>query len=121
LNESREDYLEVIYTLIRDKGRARTGEISKILNVTPASVTEMLQKLEKEKLVFYEKYKGVILTKEGEKIAKKIRKKHEILVKFLKFLGVSEEVAEKDACKMEHVLQSETMEKLEEFIEKLVG
>ena len=55
MSESKEDYLEVIYTLIKSKVIARTGDISKMLNIKPPSVTEMLQKLHEEKLVVYEK------------------------------------------------------------------
>ncbi|RLG54960.1 MAG: metal-dependent transcriptional regulator [Candidatus Hydrothermarchaeota archaeon] len=118
MSESKEDYLEVIYNLIESKGVARTGDISKMLKIKPPSVTEMLQKLHEEKLVVYEKYKGVTLTSKGEKIAMNIKKRHNILTQFLISLGVSKEIAERDACKIEHVLHPETMEKLEKFIER---
>lgn len=118
MSESKEDYLEVIYTLIESKGIARTGDISKMLKIKPPSVTEMLQKLHEEKLVVYEKYKGVTLTSKGEKIAMNVKKRHNILTQFLISLGVSKEIAERDACKIEHVLHPETMEKLEKFIER---
>jgi DtxR family Mn-dependent transcriptional regulator len=118
MSESKEDYLEAIYTLIKSKGVARTGDISKMLKIKPPSVTEMLQKLHEEGLVVYEKYKGVTLTPKGERIAMNIKKRHNILTQFLISLGVSKEIAERDACKIEHVLHPETMERLEKFIER---
>jgi len=67
--------------------------------------------------VTYEKYRGVALTSKGEKIAVDISRRHYILARFLKSLGVRKEIAEQDACKIEHVLHPETMQKLERFIE----
>ena len=63
-----EDYLEVIYNITEEGRRAKTNDISIRLDVKPASVTEMLQRLDKEGLVFYKKYDGVTLTKRGKKL-----------------------------------------------------
>ena len=110
-------YLEVIYDLIQDKGYARTVDISSRLNVQPPSVTEMIQKLDEYGFLVYERYRGLKLTQKGEELAKSVRKRHVTLAAFLKIIGVDEVVAEKDACKIEHNIDSLTMERLTKFVE----
>ncbi|HIE34283.1 MAG TPA: metal-dependent transcriptional regulator, partial [Candidatus Altiarchaeales archaeon] len=105
-----EDYLEAIYSIIQRKGHARTKDISRELDVSPASVTEMLNKLDNEGLVDHKKYGGVKLTSEGGRIAKAIKIRHKTLRKFLKIILVSDKSAEKDACNLEHGLSPETIE-----------
>jgi Mn-dependent DtxR family transcriptional regulator len=111
-----EDYLEVIYELIQQKGYATTIDISSYLNVSSPSVTKMLQKLDESRYLDYEKYRGIRLTLEGSIIAKNIRQRHSLLVEFLKMIGVNEGTANKDAEGIEHHLHPETLEKLEEFV-----
>jgi DtxR family Mn-dependent transcriptional regulator len=114
-----EDYLEAIYKLIKKKGYARTIDIAASLNVRSPSVTEMVQKLDRDGFVVYEKHRGIILTEKGEELAKSVIKRHETLVKFLKILGIEEEIAESDACSIEHYLHPTTMEGLSKFVEFL--
>jgi len=111
-----EDYLEAIYSIIQRKGHARTKDISRELDVSPASVTEMLNKLDNEGLVDHKKYGGVKLTSEGGRIAKAIKIRHKTLRKFLKIILVSDKSAEKDACNLEHGLSPETIEQLTKFV-----
>jgi Mn-dependent DtxR family transcriptional regulator len=111
-----EDYLEVIYELIQQKGYATTIDISNYLNVSSPSVTKMLQKLDESRYLDYEKYRGIRLTQVGSIIAKNIRQRHSLLVEFLKMIGVNEGTANKDAEGIEHHLHPETLEKLEEFV-----
>lgn len=114
-----EDYLEAIYKLIKKKGYARTIDIAASLNVRSPSVTEMVQKLDRDGFVVYEKHRGIILTEKGEELAKSVIKRHDILVEFLKILGIEEEIAESDACSIEHYLHPTTMERLSKFVEFL--
>jgi Mn-dependent DtxR family transcriptional regulator len=114
-----EDYLEVIYELIQQKGYATTIDISSYLNVSSPSVTKMLQKLDESRYLDYEKYRGIRLTQEGSIIAKNIRQRHSLLVEFLKMIGVNEGTANKDAEGIEHHLHPETLEKLEEFVKAI--
>ncbi|OEF99215.1 manganese transport transcriptional regulator [Vulcanibacillus modesticaldus] len=88
---SMEDYLEKIYQLIDKKGYARATDIANALDVNPSSVTKMIQKLDKEQYVVYEKYRGLKLTSKGEKIGKKLVHRHKILEKFLHLIGVKDE------------------------------
>ena len=116
LSESIEDYLEVIYRIESKKGLVRTSDVSSFFGHKASSVTEMFQKLDERGLVNYEKYKGVTLTGKGKKIAKDVSRRHETLSSFLKILGVDEEIAEEDACKIEHAVHKETMETLKDFV-----
>ena len=116
-SEAVEDYLEAIYVLMRRKGLARVRDLSSLLNVKAPTVTEMVQKLARRGLVIYERYRGVRLTPEGEEIAKGVLERHEVLKRFLRILGLDEEIAEEDACRMEHYLHAETVERLSKFVE----
>ena len=111
-----EDYLEVIYELIRQKGYATPVDISESLNVSAPSVTKMLKRLDESKYLSYERYRGISLTQEGIAMAESIHEKHSLLVEFLKMIGVDENVANTDAEGIEHHLHSETLKKLQVFI-----
>ena len=121
LTNSMEDYMEAIHNLEEDKGCATTGDISSYLGVNPASVTGMMHKLDKRGFVTYERYRGVVLTKKGRKIGKSIKKRHEILSTFLILLGIDREIAERDACKIEHDVDSITFEYLTKFVQFIQG
>ena len=114
-----EDYLEVIYELVQEKGYATTVDISSYLNVSSPSVTKMMQKLDETGYLKYEKYRGIKLTNEGIRIARNIRNRHGLLAEFFMIIGVDEETANNDAEGIEHHLHPETMKKLEEFINEL--
>lgn len=114
-----EDYLEVIYELVQQKGYATTVDISSYLNVSSPSVTKMMQKLDETGYLNYEKYRGIKLTNEGIRIARNIRNRHGLLAEFFMIIGVDEETANNDAEGIEHHLHPETMRKLEEFINEL--
>jgi len=116
LSESMEDYLEIIYRLEEKKGFARTSDISSFFGHKPSSVTGMLQKLDEQALVNYEKYRGVTLTAKGKQLAKDVSRRHETLVSFLKVLGIDKEIAEEDACRIEHAVHKETIERLRKFV-----
>lgn len=88
---SMEDYLEKIYQLIQEKGYARTSDIAKALQVNRSSVTKMIQKLDKNQYLVYEKYRGLILTGKGNKIGRMLVDRHKILEEFLRIIGVKDE------------------------------
>ena len=111
-----EEYLEIIYILEESDGHASTGKIANLMEIKAPSVSEMLSKLEKEELVTYEPYKGAKLTSGGLKIAKEINKKHKAISKFLKMIGVDQKTSEIDACRLEHHISNESMEKLLKFL-----
>jgi DtxR family Mn-dependent transcriptional regulator len=96
---------------------ARTNDIASMLKVQPASVTEMLKKLREKGLVAYRPYRGARLTHAGRSMASALTKKHETLARFLEILGVYKEIADIDACKIEHYVAPETVECLKKFVE----
>jgi Mn-dependent DtxR family transcriptional regulator len=106
-----EDYLEVIYELIKKKGYATQTDISESLNVSLPSVTKMLQRLDESKYLKYEKYRGINLTEEGIEVAENIREKHALLSEFFKMIGVDEDVANIDAEGIEQHLHPKTLKK----------
>lgn len=108
-----EDYLERISELIQTKGYARVVDIAAELKISQASVTTMVQRLDAEGLVNYEKYRGMVLTEAGEKVAARIAHRHELLTNFLRHLGLDEKVISKDVEGMEHHVSPETFAALE--------
>ena len=114
-----EDYLEVIYELVEEKGYATTVDISIYLNVSSPSVTKMVQRLDESGYLNYEKYRGIKLTDEGIRVARNIRNRHGLLAEFFKIIGVDEEIANNDAEGIEHHLHPQTIKKLEEFVRDL--
>lgn len=83
---SMEDYIEQIYMLIEEKGYARVSDIAEALAVHPSSVTKMVQKLDKDEYLIYEKYRGLVLTPKGKKIGKRLVYRHELLEQFYESL-----------------------------------
>jgi DtxR family Mn-dependent transcriptional regulator len=112
-----EDYIETIYDLENKYGTASTGEIAAMLDIKPASATEMMQKLSDMGYVKYEPYHGVSLTAKGKKIAKDLMQRHKTLAQFLIIMGVDEETAESDACQIEHNVTPKTMKRLTKFVD----
>lgn len=114
---SIEEYLEAIYELTEKGVQAKTSELAKMLKVTPASVTEMLQKLANQGYVKYEPYYGAKLTPEGEEIARKIKRKHRLVERFLHdVLKIDKLRVHSEACKLEHAVSDEVEEALCRFM-----
>src|SRR5690606_1859657 len=111
-----EDYLEVIYELIQQKGYATTADISDYLNVSSPSVTKMVKKLSENRYLIYEKYRGLQLTADGINIAKNIQQKHSLFAQLLKMMGVEDKIAHQDAEGIEHHLHPQTIKKLGRLI-----
>ena len=113
-----EDYLEAIAKLSEEKSVVRVTEISERLGVKKPSVTAALHRLSEEGLVEHPRYGRVKLTREGQRIARDVIRRHEVLYHFLKeILGVESDVAQEDACNMEHLLSADSLERLAKFVE----
>lgn len=113
LGESLEDYAEAILELEGKEGSARVTDISKRLAVSKPSVSEALAVLKERGIVEYAPYSYIRLTDKGRTLAKKVRRRHEILSEFLTdILGIRPEKANVQACRMEHILEPETIEKM---------
>lgn len=114
---SMEDYLEKIYRLIDEKGYARVSDIAEGLAVHPSSVTKMIQKLDRDRYLIYERYRGLVLTPKGKKIGKRLVDRHHLLEAFLRMIGVNEEHIYKDVEGIEHHLSWESITCLESLVE----
>jgi Mn-dependent DtxR family transcriptional regulator len=104
-----EDYLERILELINSKGYARVIDIAAALKISQASVTNMVQRLDADGLLKYERYRGLILTAAGKKLASRIAQRHKLLTEFLKLLGVDDRVIHQDVEGMEHHISAPTL------------
>jgi DtxR family transcriptional regulator, Mn-dependent transcriptional regulator len=118
LSSSLEDYLEAIFFIQKDKGAAKPRDIAERLDVKAASVTGALQSLAEKNLVNYAPYEAATLTDSGKTIAEKIIRRHRVLSDFFtRILGADKELAEENACKLEHHISREILEDLVEFVE----
>ena len=114
-----DDYLEQILHLIEEKGYARPVDISKRLQISQASVTNMLQRLDSEGLVKHEKYRATVLTGDGERIAQAIIDRHKLLTEFLRLFDIDEETIYRDVEGMEHHVSRATLAALRAVTETL--
>jgi Mn-dependent DtxR family transcriptional regulator len=111
-SQSAEDYLERIHELIEQKGYARVVDIASSLKVKQASVTSMVQKLDEEGYVKYEKYRGLVLTDKGREVARAIQNRHITLSRFFSLFGLDAETQRRDIEGIEHHLSPATLEVL---------
>jgi len=112
-----EDYIEVVYELIKRKGYARPSDIAERLVVRTASVTGMLQRLHGLGLIVYERYRGLTLTPKGERLARNVQRRHMTILRFLRVLGIEEKVAKEDAEGIEHHVHGTTLERIGRFVQ----
>lgn len=114
-----EDYLERILELINTKGYARVVDIATSLKISQASVTNMVQRLDGDGLLKYEKYRGLVLTTAGETLARNIARRHELLTEFLQLLGLDQRVIDHDVEGMEHHISAPTLRAIEALTAQL--
>lgn len=111
-----EDYIEVIFELIKEHGRARPGDIAEHLHVSKPTVTKMLQRLAGASLVVYERYgREVELSDGGRSLAEMLYHRHGVIADFLRQLGLEESKVQTDTEGIEHHLHPDTVEKLAEL------
>lgn len=114
---SMEDYIEQIYLLIDTKGYARVSDIAEALDVHPSSVTKMVQKLDKDGYLNYEKYRGLVLTKRGEKIGERLVYRHDLLEQFLEIIGVDDDNIYEDVEGIEHHLSWNAIDRIGDLVQ----
>jgi len=118
ISESLEDYLESIYHIIEKQRFARMKDIADERKVSMASVSSAMKRLAKEGLINHVSRGIVLLTSEGEDLARKIIRRHEFVTNFLvSVLRVPQDIAEKDACSFEHSMSPETFHRMVTFFE----
>ena len=106
--ESAEDYLERILILQEEKGKVRSIDIAKDMGFSKPSISVAMKKLKEAGLILIDEHGYITLTKEGHVIADRTYERHRVLKKVLIDIGVDPKIAEKDACKVEHVISEET-------------
>ncbi|MDD3847645.1 MAG: metal-dependent transcriptional regulator [Syntrophorhabdaceae bacterium] len=116
VTDRAEDYLRVI-DKISKQGYVGTGDVAAELRIKPASVFEMLSRLQKQGLIVHQKYGSVTLTKKGQNIANVINKRHETFLRFLEIILVPHDTAIKDASILEHKLDYKTILQFSKFVD----
>ena len=117
--ESAENYLETILILRQRNGSVRSIDIANELEYSKPSVSNAMKSLRQKDLITMDTSGLIELTQKGEQIAQDVYEKHVLLGKFLMMIGVSEEVAKADACRIEHVISEETFDKIKEHINEI--
>jgi DtxR family manganese transport transcriptional regulator len=120
-SEIAEDYVELIADLLDAKGEARAVDLADRLGVTGATVTSTVARLQRSGLVHSEPYRSIFLTERGRALAEHCRRRHRIVLAFLRAIGVSDAAASTDAEGIEHHVSDETLEALERATARLGG
>ncbi len=116
IKESAENYLEAILAIKRKKGTVRSIDVANHLNVTKPSVSVAMKSFREEGYIHVDANGEITLTEKGTTIAEKIFERHQVIAKALMALGVDEETAYNDSCKIEHDISNQTFEKLKEYL-----
>jgi len=116
VGESAEMYLETIYILLNQLGEVRAVDISRKMNFSKASVSNGLKKLLKQNLIDKDKNECITLTTKGLEKAKMLFDRYSTITRFLEIIGVPTEVAQQDACKMEHTLSETSFECIKQHV-----
>jgi Mn-dependent DtxR family transcriptional regulator len=114
-----EDYLEAIYHLNEEKGYISTADISDRLGVKPPTVSDMVSRLTSKGYLRHERYRGMTLTREGEKLARSVIKRHSVISEFLGMLGIENPIAYEDTEGIEHHVHPTTLRRIERAAEYL--
>jgi DtxR family manganese transport transcriptional regulator len=116
--ENTEDYLEIIADLLNTKGEARIVDIANKLDIAQATANKTIQRLQSQGFIKKEPYRSIFLTLKGQEVASVSKKRHIIVLTFLKNLGLDARTAEADAEGIEHHVSDKTLKKMEQFNKK---
>ncbi len=117
--ESNEMYLEIILTLEKRNNRVRSVDIAKELGYSKPSVSRAMGVLKNSGYIEHESYGEIVLTKKGRKKADALLERHETITQFLKqTLNINAEIAEEDACRIEHIISQDTADAIKQFVSK---
>lgn len=116
--ESKENYLETILILRNRLGNVRSVDIAAEMEFTKPSVSVAMKNLRNEGCIEVDKNGYITLTKQGLEIAESVYERHLLFTKWLTSLGIPKEIAEEDACRMEHCLSAESFTAIKAYIEK---
>ena len=116
--ENTEDYLEIIADLLNTKGEARIVDIASKLDIAQATANKTIQRLQSQGFIKKEPYRSIFLTLKGQEVASVSKKRHIIVLTFLKNLGLDSRTADADAEGIEHHVSDKTLKKMEQFNKK---
>ena len=117
--EATEDYLEMIDSLVLEKGFASTSDVAERMGVSKPTVTSIVKKLHREGYLLHEPYRGMALTESGRSLARSMKDRHEILRRLLILIGVPKEIATSDAERIEHGMHPETVRRIRKLVSYL--
>ena len=121
MNQSQEDYLEAIYVLSKEDEHVRMSDVAKHLSVSKPSVNKAINLLQEKGYLTHQHYGSILFTEEGRTLAKKVYERHKVIKRFfVDILKVEETIAEDEACKVEHCIGEDTLEKLKEFVNRVL-
>lgn len=115
ITDAIENYLEAIYLLKQEKEDIHAIDISKSLNISKPSVSRAMKRLVEGEFITINENDVIYLTEKGMKVSEYVYEKHIVLRDFFIKIGLDEYTADKDACKIEHVISDECFQKLKEF------
>ncbi|MBQ4342495.1 MAG: metal-dependent transcriptional regulator [Erysipelotrichaceae bacterium] len=122
MNQSQEDYLEAIYVLSLDEENVRMSDVAKYLSVSKPSVNKAINLLQEKGYLVHQHYGTILLTDEGKALAKKVFERHKVIKRFfVDILKVEETLAEEEACRVEHCIGEETIEKLKDYVNSVLS
>lgn len=119
-HETAEDYVEAIAEIIREKETCRASDLAKYFGVSHVTVHRIITRLKGEGLVDTEPYRPIVLTRRGADVAERSRKRHEIVYQFLLAMGLSADIAARDAEGIEHHVSPQTLQKMEMWIARFL-
>ena len=118
IKESAENYLETILMLKKKNGHVRSIDVATELGFTKPSVSVAMKNFREEGYIVTDADGGISLTEKGMEIAERVYERHDLIARALILIGVDEETAYEDSCKIEHDISQQTFEKLKKFVEK---
>lgn len=118
LKESGEMYLETIYILTHSQNVVRSIDVAEYMNYTKPSVSRGIRLLKQQGYLVVDKDGYLTLTQEGAAAGRKIYERHTVLTEVLKAIGVDEETAAADACRMEHIISEKTFDSIKDYFSR---
>lgn len=115
-NETAEDYVEAVCDIVADLGECRVLDLARHFNVSHVTVSRIVKRLQREKLLVTAPYRPIELTVKGTKLAKRVRERHEVVLRFLIAIGVDEITAEIDSEGIEHHVSEVTLKAMRKFL-----
>ncbi|NLA82038.1 MAG: metal-dependent transcriptional regulator [Clostridiaceae bacterium] len=118
VGETIENYLETLYILLKDRKQVRSVDLANAMNFSKPTISVMMKQLREKDMIATDDSGYLSLTDEGLAIAERVYERHVYLTDLLVRLGVNEETAAEDACKIEHVISQETFEQIRGYFDR---